>query len=159
MIGGVLTSLQSIKGGKNLVENYRPVSLTSQICKSFEMILRDHIVDHLDRNGLVKASQHGFRRGGSCLSNLLEFLDKVTESLDCHDNVDVIYLDFAKAVDKVPHQRLMEKVIEGHGISGNVLGWLKAWLSGSLAGSNSFVSVVRNRPGKQYQVVCHEARC
>jgi len=53
-------------------------------------------------------------------------LEKVTESLDSHDNVDVVYLDFAKTFDKVPHQQLIEKV---EGISGNVLGWLKAWLS------------------------------
>jgi len=72
--------------------------------------------------------QHRFRKGGSCLSNLLEFLDKVTDSLDSRDNVDVIYLDFAKAFDKVPHHRLIEKVA-GHGISENVLSWLRAWLS------------------------------
>ena len=54
--------------------------------------------------GLFRGKDLVIRRGGSCLSNLLDFLDKVTESLDCHDNVDVIYLDFAKAFDKVPHQ-------------------------------------------------------
>jgi len=86
-----------------LVENYRPVSLTSQVCKSCEMIIRDALVDHLDKRSLVKPSQHGFRKGGSCLSNLLEFLDKVTDSLDGRGNVDVIYLYFAIAFDKVPH--------------------------------------------------------
>jgi len=47
---------------------------------------------------------------GSCLTNLLEFLDKVTRSVDKGNNVDVVYLDFAKAFDKVPHCRLQKKV-------------------------------------------------
>ena len=116
------------KGNRNKVENFRPVSLTSQIGKLFEMIVRDSLVEHLDKNGLINASQHGFRKGGSCLSNLLTFLDGVTRSLDNHDTVDVIYLDFAKAFDKVPHKRLLDK-LDKHGISGKVWVWLKEWLS------------------------------
>ena len=117
------------KGSKNSVENYRPVSLTSQVCKLFEMIVRDSIVKHLDSFGLIKSSQHGFRRSGSCLSNVLQFLDEVTSQLDSHKSVDVLYLDFAKAFDKVPHLRLLEK-LEKHGIGGKVWVWLKEWLSG-----------------------------
>jgi len=64
-----------LKGNTSKMENYRPVSLTSQICKLFEMIIRDSIVNHLDKNGLIRSTQHGFRKGGCCLSNLLEFLD------------------------------------------------------------------------------------
>jgi len=116
------------KGNTNKVENFRPVSLSSQIGKLFEMIIRDSIVDHLEQNGLIKSSQHGFRKGGSCLSNLLRFLDGVTRSLDNHDTVDVIYLDFAKAFDKVPHHRLLDK-LDKHGIGGKVWVWLKEWLS------------------------------
>ena len=58
-------------------------------------------VDHLDRHQLIVDSQHGFRKGGSCLSNLLQFLDTVTVSLDRNNCIDVVYLDFAKAFDKV----------------------------------------------------------
>ena len=75
------------KGNRNKVENFRLVSLTSQIGKLFEMIIRDSIINHLEQNGLIKSSQHGFRKGGSCLSNLLRFLDGVTRSLDNHDTV------------------------------------------------------------------------
>ena len=71
--------------------------------------------------------QHGFRKGGSCLSNLLQFLDHVTRSIDEDECVDVIYLDFSKAFDKVPHGRLMEK-IDKHGITGKVWDWIKEWL-------------------------------
>jgi len=85
----------------------------------FETIVRDAVVDHLERSRLIKSTQHGFHKGGSCLSNLQEFLDKVTDSLDNHDSVDIIYLDFAKAFDKVPHHRMLRKV-ENHGNEGKV---------------------------------------
>src|SRR5258706_8365804 len=61
------------KGSRNQVGNYRPVSLTSQISKVLESLIRDAIVEHLDRHDLIRSSQHGFRHGRSCLSNLLIF--------------------------------------------------------------------------------------
>ena len=94
------------KGNRNKAENYRPVSLTSVVCKLFESIVRDNLVHHLETNTLIKDSQHGFRIGRSCLTNLLEFLDKVTGCVDSGENVDVVFLDFAKAFDKVPFKRL-----------------------------------------------------
>ena len=69
------------------------------------------------KNQLIRESQHGFLRGRSCLSNLLAFLDKVTDCVDKDIDVDVIFLDLAKAFDKVPHTRLMNKV-RAHGIHG-----------------------------------------
>ena len=78
---------------------------------------------------MIRSSQHGFRKDGCCLTNLLEFLDKVTNSLDNQNNIDVIYLDFAKAFDEVPLSRLSAK-IENHGIDGKVLAWIKEWLHG-----------------------------
>ena len=64
--------------------------------------MRDVIVRHLEDNELLKDSQHGFRRGRSCLTNLLTFLDRVSGCLDEGEAVDVVFLDFAKAFDKVP---------------------------------------------------------
>ena len=114
-------------GGKHLAANYRPVSLTSQICKVFESLMRDVIVRHLEDNELLKDSQHGFRRGRSCLTNLLTFLDRVSGCLDEGEAVDVVFLDFAKAFDKVPHRRLLKK-LSSHGIEGRVWKWVEAWL-------------------------------
>ena len=71
---------------------------------------------YLETNWLILDSQHGFRKGRSCLSNLLVFLDKVTGSTDSGEAVDVIFMDFAKAFDKVPHIRLGRK-LESHGIT------------------------------------------
>lgn len=115
------------KGSRNKAENYRPVSLTSIISKLLESIVKDILVAHLDKYSLIRNSQHGFTSGKSCLSNLLEFFEEVTKILDKGEAVDLVYLDFAKAFDKVPHQRLIKK-LEAHGIGGNVLKWIKEWL-------------------------------
>ena len=63
------------KGNRNNAANYRPVSLTSQVCKVMESIVRDNLVDHLKENDLISDEQHGFREGRSCLSNLLATLE------------------------------------------------------------------------------------
>ena len=117
------------KGPKHKPENYRPISLTSQISKVLEAILRDCINHHLDHHHLIKESQHGFSKGKSCLSNLLLFLEDITKEVDSGKPVDVLYLDFSKAFDKVPHRRL-EKKIRAHGIEGNITRWISSWLTG-----------------------------
>ena len=114
-------------GSLSKAENYRPVSLTSQVCKMFEALVRDALVSYLETNKLLRTSQHGFRKGRSCLTNLLTFLDRVTDGLDRGESVDVIFLDFAKAFDKVPHERLLRKM-EAYGIGGEVLAWVREWL-------------------------------
>ncbi len=106
---------------KPVSPNYSPVSLTCILCKVMESIIRDAMVEHLTTNELILASQHGFIMiSTSCQTNLIEYLDTLTKLLDAGHSVDVIYLDFAKASDKVPHQRLIKK-LEAHGISGKVL--------------------------------------
>ena len=94
-----------------------------------ESILRDAIVSHLTRHKLIRDSQHGFTRGRSCLTNLLEYLEEITKFLDSGKSVDIVYLDFAKAFDKVPIRRLIAKC-EGLGLGGNLLAWIHQWLSG-----------------------------
>jgi hypothetical protein len=115
------------KGSRSEAGNYRPVSLTSQLCKLLETVIRDAIVTHLERNRLISDTQHGFRRGRSCLSNVITFLDKATRLIDDGQACDAIYLDFAKAFDKVPTERLLRK-IENHGIRGKLLEWIREWL-------------------------------
>ena len=58
-------------------------------------------------NGLIKDTQHGFRKGRSCLTNLLELLGIATNNFDEGKQLDVSYLDFSKAFDNVPHKRLV----------------------------------------------------
>jgi len=85
-------------------------------------------VSHLENNDLLMNTQHSFRRGKSCLSNLLVFLDKVTQCVEDGDDIDVVYLDFAKAFDKVLHQRLLLK-LRDHGIGDKVVNCISSWLS------------------------------
>lgn len=117
------------KGSKSSVGNYRPISLTSIVCKVMESLVRDAKIKHLENHKLIKASQHGFMAQKSCLTNLLEYLEVLTKLVDEGHSIDIIYLDFAKAFDKVPHQRLALK-LKAHGISGKILTWIEAWLAG-----------------------------
>ena len=109
------------KGKKCSPSNYRPISLTVNICKVLESIIRDKIIELLEKHTLVRDSQHGFVRNKSCLTNLLVFVEKVANYLDSGYPVDVIYLDFQKAFDKVPHKRLILKKLAAHGIDGKLL--------------------------------------
>ena len=116
------------KGVKSNPGNYRPISLTSVVCKLMESILKHKIVEFLEENNIIKDSQHGFRNKRSCLTNLLDFLYDVYEMYEEGRAVDIIYLDFQKAFDKVPHNRLLRKV-EALGIGGSIHQWISDWLS------------------------------
>lgn len=117
------------KGKKGDAANYRPVSLTCVLGKVMEKVMRDHMVAHLLKNNLIRSSQHGSQQGRSTTTNLLEYLEKLTEFLDTGENFDIIYLDFAKAFDSVPKERLLCK-LEGVGVGGKVLAWIREWLTG-----------------------------
>jgi hypothetical protein len=115
------------KGDKTSPCNYRPVSLTSQVCKILESIVKDNMLVHIKKYKLIKETQHGFVKNRSCLTNLLEFLEYVSDYMDQGYPIDVIYLDFQKAFDKVPHKRLLLKV-KSLGIIGRIYGWIEDWL-------------------------------
>jgi len=116
------------KGQKKDPANYRPVSLTSIPCKMMESIVKEEIMDHLTRHHLLKDSQHGFLPGRSCATNLIVTMDKITKAVDNGEPVDLVYLDFSKAFDKVPHRKLLTK-IEVKGIRGDFARWIRNWLS------------------------------
>jgi len=79
-------------------------------------------------NKLIKETQHGFMPGKSCATNLVLFLDKVTKAVDEGKSVDIFYLDFAKAFDKIPRQRLLKKLRE-KGINRDIVKWIENWLT------------------------------
>ena len=93
-----------------------------------ESLIRDVIVKHLSEQSLIRASQHGFMSGRSTVTNLLAYMETLTKLLDDGHAVDVLYLDFAKALDKVPHARLLAKC-RGLGLGGRLLDWIEKWLS------------------------------
>ena len=83
-------------------------------------MLRDRLVSFLEESIMIKNTQHGFRHKRSCLTNLLDFYNDVFNNYDETKAVDIIYIDFQKAFDKVPHKRLLKKLIS-HGIAGKIL--------------------------------------
>ena len=117
------------KGSRKLPGNYRPVSLTSVIGKVMESLVRDEIVHHMMKNNLFCDEQHGFVPGRSCMTQLIGCIEDWTEALEDGHCLDVIYLDFKKAFDSVPHQRLLSK-LEAYGITGTLQKWLVDFLIG-----------------------------
>ena len=111
------------KKGSNIARgNYRPVCLTS--------VIDQIIVEHMMNNDLFCYAQHSFVLGCSCTTQLLITRKRWTELLDGGDHVGVIYLDFRKAFDTVPHRRLIKK-LGAYGIKGSLLTWIENFLSGS----------------------------
>ena len=90
-----------------------------------ESIIKDEIYDHLNSNHLLSTSvnQHGFMPGRSCTTQLLIAMDYWTKVLEQRIPVDIIYLDFKKAFDSVPHTRLLSK-LQAYGIGGKLYNWL-----------------------------------
>ena len=116
------------QGSRHEAANYRPVSLTCIACKIMESIVRDVIMQHLLANKLLSDHQHGFVPGRSCSTQLLKVIDEWTEALDKGKSLDVIYLDFAKAFDSVPHKRLILKM-SAYGVRGKLLNWIENFLT------------------------------
>ena len=132
------------KGSKLEAKNYRPISLTSILCKTYERLLREHIFNFVEP--LISSSQHGFLNGKSCLSNLLESLDLMNDILAEGNCIDIFYLDFQKAFDTVPHGRLLTK-LENYGITGKTLVAISDFLT-----NRSFVVRVGDSSSKCYKV-------
>ena len=116
-------------GSRQELGNYRPISLTSVVCKVMERFIRDAVREHLLSNELICPDQHGFLPGRSTSTQLLECLEEWSDILEQGSTVDVLYLDFRKAFDAVPHQRLLRK-LHAHGIRGKVLRWIECFLTG-----------------------------
>ena len=74
--------------------------------------MRKVLVNHLENSNFFNPNQHGFRSGRSCLTQLLTHYDNVLEMVERGDNCDVVYLDFAKAFDKVDHTILLHKLMK-----------------------------------------------
>ena len=116
------------KGNRTHASNYRPISLTSICCKTMEHIIYQSIIQHLNSFNVFIENQHGFRSQHSCVTQLISLLEDLSYSMDHHQQTDVILLDFAKAFDSVPHQRLLVK-LRHYGITNNICHWISTWLT------------------------------
>ena len=117
------------KGEKYNAVNYRPVSLTCICCKLMEHIVTSSIMKHGDTYNIFYTLQHGFRRGLSCETQLIDFIDDVTKNMDKKLDTDCIIMDFSKAFDKVNHQLLTHK-LKQYGIGKKTNTWITAFLTG-----------------------------
>ena len=115
------------KGGKASAANYRPVSLTSHVIKLMERVMRKALVKFIEETDALTEFQFAFREGRSTVSQLLQHIDNILTILEEDANADVVYLDFAKAFDKVDHKRLLKK-LKSLGITGKVYNWLEDFL-------------------------------
>ena len=118
------------KGHRADPKNYRPVSLTSLTSKIIEHIVCKQICHHLSANSAIYCHQHGFQKGISCETQLISIIHEWASILNVHGQVDGIFLDFEKAFDSVPHERLLLKA-RFYGITGKLHYWLRDFLSGS----------------------------
>ena len=111
-----------------MADNYRPVSLTCIVSKIIEHIIYSSISNYLEKNSILTPSQHGFRIGHSCETQLISAVNDWAKSINNRNKVDIAILDFSKAFDSVPHERLKSK-LHFYGIRGTTLRWIEAFLS------------------------------
>jgi hypothetical protein len=116
------------KDSKSVVSNYRPISLTSVPSKVFESILSQCIVAYLKRNNILSDAQHGFRAKRSTITQLILSVNDWSKALDTGNQVDIAYLDFARAFDSVSHPKLLG-ILDQLGFRGNILSWLRNYLT------------------------------
>ena len=115
------------KGKRSDPSNYRPISLTSIACKVLEHVIHSTIIRHLENFNILSNFQHGFRKKRSCESQLLLTVHDLALGLNRRAQIDAVLLDFSKAFDKVPHQRLLKK-LHYYGIRGKTLEWIASFL-------------------------------
>jgi hypothetical protein len=116
------------KGQKYKAENYRPISLTCVCCKIMEHIITSNIMSHAESSGIFHPLQHGFRKGRSCETQLIEFIDDITNNMEKNKQTDVLIMDFSKAFDKVCHSLLLHK-LDFYGVRGKTNDWIKGFLN------------------------------
>ena len=116
------------KGDTATAGNYRPVSLTSVCSKLLEHIKVKHIIKHLELYDILTDCQHGFRSRRSCETQLLTFIQDIARNMVHGGQTDIVLMDFSKAFDKVPHQRLLVK-LHYYGIRGSLLNCISKFLT------------------------------
>ena len=115
------------KNNKQLVQNYRPISLLPICGKIFEKLIFNCLYNYLNTNQLITVNQSGFRPGDSTTNQLLFLINEIHESFENNLEVRAVFLDISKAFDKVWHDGLIFK-LKQNGICGNLLHLFQSYL-------------------------------
>ena len=107
--------------------SYRPLSLTSNIAKILEKVVKKQLQNHMEEKHILNDAQHGFRSKRSCLSQLFSHYNEIIESLEEGQVHDVLYLDFSKAFDNVDRFILAKHMIKA-GITSRAATWIFKFL-------------------------------
>lgn len=113
----------------NDVSSYRPVSVTSILCRTFERLLNRCLLDYLIGSNSLSTSQHGFRPGRSCETALATITHHISDALDDRTPTDLVQLDYSDAFDTLDHLLLLKK-LAGAGVRGSLLRWIANFLIG-----------------------------
>ena len=118
------------KNSKQIVDNYRPVSLLPICSKIFEKLIFDSIYEFLDENNLFNSNQSGFRPNDSCIHQLIDITHNIFSAFDANPSLEVrgIFLDLSKAFDRAWHDGLLYK-LKSNGIDGNLFKLIKSFLN------------------------------
>ena len=121
------------KNDKQLVNNYRPISLLHISGKIFEKIIFNRIYNFISEETLLNHNQSGFCPPDSCVNQLIAITHEIFEAFDCNPTLEVrsVFLDISKAFDKVWHEGLLYK-LKSMGISGELHKLSENYLSGRL---------------------------
>ena len=117
------------KGPRSNPLNYRPISLTSVVCKTMERIVCNQLRHYLESNSLLTSNQFGFRAGRSTMDQLLITYNTVSKNTDLGGVTDVILFDFSKAFDVVCHKLMITK-LKSLGLQADIISWIMSFLQG-----------------------------
>ena len=116
------------RGDKQIIKNYRPISLLPIAGKIFARLLYDRMFEFFMANSLISKNQSGFRPGDSCINQLLSITHEIYQSFDDNLEVRAVFFDISKAFDKVWHKGLIFK-LKQNGISDWILNIISDFLS------------------------------
>ena len=118
------------KSDKQLIKNYRPISLLPICSKMFEKIIFNQLYSYFNENHLITNNQSGFRSGDSTTNQLIARVNEIHKSFDNRSSYEVrsVFLDISKAFDKVWHEGLIFK-LKQNGICGSLIHLLNNYLT------------------------------
>ncbi len=111
------------RGDRTVLANYRSVNLTSVVCKLMEHLITNYIRQEWEQKEWLFQGQQGFRNGFSCESQIVSLFQDIADEVDDSGWVDAVIIDFAKAFDVVPHDKLVHKLLQS-GIDTRVVAWI-----------------------------------